>query len=240
MTATEMILINTPQGPTYVTPNDYVRTFATNDNLGAIDAGQAAVAAAGAASASIAAGGATASALIAAGVGAQAIPVIGQILGGLALIGGYLLQARAKAKSIKAQGAQVDTATVELQIQNAELDGMINNSNASLNNIKSEIGRLGLSGAALDGFSDFLKKTFTPARYQQSILDDKIQNYDALLKQMEAKISILQDLQNELNALYEKLTRGKNLQKALLIGGGIAIGLTALYFLNQKFKWFKL
>lgn len=236
----ELIPIQTPQGITYVSPNEYLRTLGCASNLGAVDPAQAAVVAAGAASASIAAGGTTAAALTAIGVSSQAIPVVGQILGGLALIGGLILNARAKAKAAKAQSADVDVATASLQIQNAELDSMMANAQRTIANIKSEINRLGLNGTALDGFGDWLKKTFTPGRYQEGILQDKTAYYNQLVSEVENKIGVLEQAETELKRLYDQLTGGKNFQKILLIGGGVAVGLGVLYFLNEKFKWIKI
>lgn len=230
---TDLIAIQTPQGITWVTRENYVATLGTPNNLGAINAGQGVVAAA-----SVGAG--LAQSLLAAGVASQALPVIGQILGGIALVGGYILSARAKAKAAKEQGAQIDTATVQLLQQSSELDGMLLQAQKSLTEVRSEIIRLGLSGTALGGFSDWLAKTFTPGKYQARITADKQANYETLLNQVEQKITKLQSIETELNGLYDKLTSGKTLQKALLIGGGLALGLTAFYFLNEKYKWIKL
>jgi hypothetical protein len=185
------------------------------------------------------AGESIAKSLIASGVGAQALPVAGQILGGIALISGFIAGASAKAKAAKEQGAQIDAATVDLLQQNSQLDTMLRQSQQQVTDIKNEMNRLGLNGAALDGISDWLKQTFTPGAYQQSIVNDKTTNYNNLLSQVEGKISVLQQLESELKSLYDQLTGGKILQNLLLIGGSLAIGLGALYLLNDKFKWIK-
>lgn len=228
----DLVAIQTPQGITWVSREYYVRTLGTNHNLGAVDPGQGIVAAAGA-------GAELSKALLSAGVVSQALPVVGQILGGIALIGGYIVAARAKAKAVKDQATQVDAATVELLQQNSALDTMLATGQNKLAEIKAEINRLGLSGTALGGFADWLSKTFTPARYEQNILNDKTATYNNLLQQVENKIGMLQQMETELKRLYDQLTGGKTLQKVLVIGGSVALGLTALYFLNEKFKWIK-
>lgn len=228
----DLIAIQTPQGVTWVTHSDYVRSLGCADNLGAVDPGQAAVAVAST-------GASVASSLVAAGVGAQFIPVVGQILGGIALIGGFILTMRAKAKAARDQAAQVDVATVELLQQNAQLDTMLRQAQSEVVNIKNEMNRLGLNGAALNGFTDWLKQTFTPGKYEESVLNDKVANYNNLLKQVESKIGVLEQFEAELKTLYNKLTGSKDLQKALLIGGSVAVGLGIAYFLNEKYKWFK-
>jgi len=228
----DLIAIQTPQGVTYVTHSDYVRSLGCANNLGAIDPAQATTAIA-------TTGASLAASLVAAGVASQAIPVVGQILGGIALISGFIAGARAKAKAAKEQGAQIDAATVDLLQQNSQLDTMLRQAQQQVSDIKSEMNRLGLNGAALDGFGDWLKKTFTPGAYQQSIVADKTENYNQLLSQVESKIGILQQFETELKNLYSKLTGGKNLQTALVIGGSVAVGLGVLYFLNEKYKWIK-
>lgn len=184
------------------------------------------------------AGAAVATSLVSAGVAAQAVPVVGQILGGLAIVAGFIASSQAKSKAIKAQGSEVDKANVELIAQNAELDDMISQSQRQIQSINSEITRLGLSG--LNGFTDFLKKTFTPAKYQQGILEDKVAANQRLTKEAEQKVTVLQGYQKQLQTLYDKLTGGKTIQRTLLIGGSVAVGLTILYFLNDHFKWIKL
>lgn len=209
------------------------------------DAGRIAISAAGAASASIAAGGATASALISAGVAAQAVPVIGTILGAIAIVGGYLLAAKAKSKAIKAQASEVDKANTALIIENAELDIMISDVENKITNINTELTKAGLNG--LGSVKTFLKKallpvvaTFTNVRDQKGILEDKQSMNARLTKEADAKISLLETYENQLQSLYDKLTSGKNLQKVLLIAGGVAVGATILWFLNNHFKWVKL
>lgn len=216
--------------------------------LGSIDAGQLAITAASTASASIAAavasgavaaGTATGAAgvLIAAGVGAQAVPIIGTVLGALAIIGGYLLLAKSKSKAIKSQFAEVDQANAALIIENAELDAMIIESENKITAINTDLTKAGLNG--LESLKTFLKKTITPVRYQQGILENKQQTYNRLTKEADEKISLLETYQTQLQTLYDKLTGGKNLQKVLLIGGSVAVGATILWFVNH-FKWIKL
>lgn len=232
----DLVAIQTPQGITWVSREYYVRTLGTNHNLGAVDAFAAgsAIASTGASLVS-----SFAPQLIAAGLSATAVPVVGQILGGLALIGGMIATSRAKAKAAKDAGAQIDAATVELLQQNTQLDSMLVQAQKALTDVKSEINRLGLAGTSLDGFADWLSKTFTPGKYQANITADKQTNFNNLLAQVEQKIGVLQQMETELKRLYDQLTGGKTLQKVLVIGGSVALGLTALYFLNEKFKWIK-
>lgn len=192
------------------------------------------------ASAIVSSGAATAATLYAVAAGAQAVPIVGQVLGAVALVSGYLASAYAKSKAIKQQSAQVDEANRLLIIQNAELDDSISKSHAQVNAINSEIARLGLSGVQLNGLTDFLKKTFTPAKYEAGILNDKVEQNKQLQTSAEQKISTLESIESELKRVYNKLTGGTNLQKVLVIGGSIAVGATILYFLNEKYKLVKL
>jgi len=170
-------------------------------------------------------------------VAANAVPGVGQVLSAIALVSGLIAGARAKSNSIKEQSGQVDVANRDLIVLNAELDDSITKANQQINEVNTELTRMGLNGYQLNGFSDFLKKTFTPVRYQQGILDDKVAQNKQLQASAEQKIKSLEAIETELKRVYDKLTGGKTLQNVLLWGGGVAVGLTILYFLNEKFKW---
>lgn len=218
----DLIPVNTANGIVYMSQKDFVQ------HLNGLGEGFAILSSAAGAGASY----------FAAAAGTQPIPVVGQILGAVAVIAGFIAKARARAKAAKAQSKEVDKATIELVAANQELDSMTLQSNLQLQQIQNELNKLGLNG--IDGFGDWLKKTFTPGKYQEDILNDKVKNYQKLEAQVEAKITNLQNIQNQLQALADKLTRGKTLQRTLLIGGGIALGVTLFYFLNQKYKWVKI
>lgn len=206
------------------------------------NAGATAVAAAGAASASIAAGGTTAAALTAIGVGAQAVPVIGQVLGVLALAGGLLLTTRAKVKNIKNNIASVELQNAELRRTSAELDTQINTVGQQVSSVNAQLQSRGLSGLGeINGLSTWLKKTFTPVRYQKSVLKTKEQDNAELTKQVETKISNLQQLIDTLDSLSKKLIEAnkvvvanvqKNQQSYLLAGGALLIA--GIWYFNTR------
>lgn len=183
---------------------------------------------------------ATTGALVTFGVSAQAVPVIGTIAGAVALLSAGILRVRGKAKAGQATSAQ-------LRSQIAEVDALITQGNNNKANILAEMNRLGLSGLALDGFGDWLKKTFTPARYYGN-------EAAGLTAELENKIATAQALQTELETLQARLTKGKaaglpavinNLfspsvsptaKKVIVYGGGALIIGTTLYFIIKKIK----
>lgn len=192
---------------------------------------------AGAASASIAAGGATAAALTAIGVSAQAIPVVGQVLGAVALVAGFIANARAKSKAAKASQKEVDKANIELIAANAEMDRNIATAQNEILKVNTELARLGLQGVQLNGIGTWLKKTFTPGKYQEGILADKVKENERLQKLYDDKIVVLEQTQSQLQTIYNKLTAGKNSQTILLWVGGTLLGGSILYGVAKYFKW---
>lgn len=222
---TPLIPVETPEGTLYVEPS------VLNGNGAAIVS-----AGAGAAAASIATGGATAAALTAIGVSAQAVPVVGQVLGAIALVAGFVAKARAKAKAFKAESKNVDAANIELIKQNAELDGYLRVGQNEVNKIESELLKLGVKTQPLNGFGDWLKKTFAPGKYQEDIYNDKVKENTRLAALVEDKTNMLATMQTQLQNLYDTLTGAKTKRIVLYTGAGIGV-LAALYLLNKKFNW---
>lgn len=204
------------------------------DGLGSDDRGaQIAIATASAASASIAAGGATASALIAAGVSAQAVPVIGQVLGAIALVGGYMLQARAKANAIKSRAGSIETQNQELRTLVRELDTQIIIGQQSRANVRNEITRLGLGGGLA---GNWFNNTFRPAAMAERTLKSAEQEQEQLTRQVEERQRILAGIKEEFEQLYQQLTTGTRLQNIVLWGGIAAASLGILYWIFNLSK----
>lgn len=217
-------------------------SIAAAASAGTITAAGAAIAAGATAAAAGASVGGAAGALITIGISTQAVPIIGTILGGIALIGGYVLAAQAKAKSIKTNINGVEAQQAELRVELVELDKKVMEAEQSRANILFEMQRLGLS-PGLNGIGDWFKKTFTPDKYYGDILEDANAELARLQSLTNERIAYLNSIKGELEQLYTKLTRGKA-QQQILLWGGVAIttaGIaTAFYFLNKKYKWIEL
>lgn len=194
-------------------------------------------------SASVAASAATAVAtsglLIAGGTAAQVIPIVGQIIGGIAILTGIIAQNVAKAKTIKSNIANVEQQQADLRTQIVDLDKLVVQADASKANILADMQRLGLSGG-LGSFSTFLKKTFTPGKYYGNILEDANAEVTRLQAAVDERIAYLDTIKTELTDLYDQLITGKRFQKILLWSGVGVATLGTLYLLNEKYKWIKL
>jgi hypothetical protein len=187
------------------------------------------------------AGAAVGSSLIAAGTTAAAVvPVIGAIAGAVAIVAGLIANQRAKTKAIKSSLADAETQRVELMRQNNELDQAIYNTAASAQTIIDQIRKItGSQPQQLNGFNDWLKKTFTPAKYYGEKIEQAATDIDSLTAQAEGKINILSSMQSELQQLADTLTEGKNLQvlKKVLLYGGISVA--AGYGLYELIKYLR-
>lgn len=203
-----------------------MRVLQANNQLGKVDAFQA-----------VSSGAGTAAAIYATAAGAQAIPVVGQVLGAVALVAGFIAAARAKSKAAKAGQKQVDQANIELLAANAEIDRNIATAQNEILKVNTELARLGLQGVPLNGFGDWLKKTFTPGRYQEGILADKVKENERLQKLYDEKILVLENAKGQLETIYNQLTGRKQTQTLLLWGGGLLVGGSILYGVAKYFKW---
>lgn len=217
--------------------NQNGQTVYQYNGLGQVDPFQVASGAAAVTSAA-AAGGAT-SLLATLGVSVQVVPVVGQIAGAVLLVTGYIIAARAKAKNIKAQTANVEQQKAEARQLLAQLDAQVVQANNSKANIVADLQKLGANVSGLHGFGDWLKKTFAPGAYQEDLLKQATGDLAQLQQTIEQRIGYLEQIEKELTTLYDRLTNMK-LKRGILWGVGIAGALTGLYFLNKEFKWIKL
>lgn len=182
------------------------------------------------------AGAAAGSGLIAAGtVAATTVPVVGAIAGTVAIIAGVIAAQRAKVKQIKSSVADLSEQKAFLQRQENELDQSIANARASQVNIVQQLQSLGLK-PSLSGLSDWLKKTFTPAKYYTAQAGSLQSEVAQLLSTVEQKISLLASMQQELEQLAASLQGGivfKQWAKVGLYAGGAALVGFILYRLYK-------
>lgn len=208
--------------------------------LGEATATVAKVASAGATAASVVAATVSSAKLTALGIGAQAIPVAGQVLGAIAIVAGFLARGRAKAKAIKAERKLVEEQNNELKVLSVELDYNIAQAAAKQNEIVAELQRLGItinSGVnGLDGIGTWFKKTFAPGAYEKGLLKNAQNENATLQSQVENKINVLENMKNDLQRLYDTLTRGVTNQNLILYGGISAVVLGLLFILLNSDK----
>jgi hypothetical protein len=184
------------------------------------------------------------SALIAAGVAAETVPVIGTILGSVAIIAGFIATQRAKVKSIKSSLADATAQRDALNRQNNELDQMIVDASNQRDSIINQINNIGIgvnsnAVAGLGSLSDWLSKTFTPGKYYGAQIDDVNSQIVALTNTVESKIGVMQQIQQQLTDLGDQLTGGMFTQKVgkyLLWGAGGMAAAFGLYYLYKYFK----
>jgi hypothetical protein len=198
---------------------------------------------AGAASASIAAGGTTVAALTAIGVGAQAVPVVGTILGAVALAAAgvaKLLSARKVAKGLHKEKEKLYQAISAIKAANGDADKIIAELQAKISQVNAQLKQSGLSG--LDGrFGTWIKKTFTPKRYAEKELTKAQTAYDDQYPKLEAelntKIATIQKMQSDFDRLQARFTNRSaasvlNFIPGMSQAGGGAIALVAILLLG--------
>jgi len=213
--------------------------------MGLGDGGRAAaVVSSGAAKASkaIASGSAAAAGVLTTiGFSAQAVPVIGTVLGAVALVAGALAKlfsARKEAKALYAQKSQYENALKVMKQAHVDADAAGAQLNAQIANIQSQLKATGLG--ELGSFGSWLKKTFTPRKYAQQQLNETVKAYNAQYPELEAslnqKIAALQNMEVELKNLQSSLETAKTAKQA----GGIALAVFVLLvgggMLLKKFK----
>jgi DNA-binding protein H-NS len=188
---------------------------------------------ASAASKAIASGSAVASkVLTTVGISAQAVPVVGTVLGGVALVAGAiakLISARSEARAINKQAKGFEQAITLLRQKNTEADMAITQGNAVLESVKKQIQDTGLDG--LDGW---FKNTFFPRKAAKENLNDAVKKYNATYPELEAalneKLTVLETMQAQFTALQSKLTTNKNVLKY----GGIALAVIVAAVVGKK------
>ena len=176
--------------------------------------------------------------LIALGVSSQAVPVVGTILGAVAITAGLIARAQGKAKAIRGSGKEVDAQNTDLRVQSADLDNQINDITALKNQIVSQIKGLGVNAnvSGLGSLTSFFKDVFTPGKVAQSNLNKSNEENTRLIAEVNAKISTLQTLLDQFEALKAQFIKISTQQK-ILIGGGVTIlvfGIGYLIFSTSK------
>jgi hypothetical protein len=190
---------------------------------------------AGAVSSALAAGGPSAvaitSVLTGIGIGAQAVPVIGTVLGGLALIGGALLAGRAKAKAIKGQISEVNQQTSQYQSALNDLDNAISKTEQAKAQALAELKRLGIfSGLnGMGSIGSWIKQTFTPGAYYGDKLANANTQLEIVSNQYNARLEYAAQLETDLKTILKQLTSAK-LKKAAIVGGLVIGSATLIYF----------
>jgi prefoldin subunit 5 len=182
---------------------------------------------AGAASASIAAGGTTVAALTAIGVGAQAVPVVGTILGAVALAAAgvaKLLSARKVAKGLHKEKEKLYQAIDLIRKANGDADKIIGDLQAKISQVNAQLKQSGLG--SLEGrFGTWIKKTFTPKKYAEKETKKAVATYDDQYPKLEAelntKIATIQKMQVDFDRLQQQFTKrsSSSILNNLLPGG---------------------
>jgi hypothetical protein len=179
----------------------------------------------------------SAATLTALGVSAQAVPVVGQVLGGIALVAGFIATSQAKAKSIKSSVREVDAQNAELRLQSVEVDKQIVQANTLKQSIQSQITALGLQGThGLGSITGWLKETFTPAKVAQEQLTRSTTENNSLVNQINGKIAVLQNILTEFEALKAKFIKANTTQKVLAIGGTVIVAGGIGYLIYKAVK----
>ena len=175
--------------------------------------------------------------LLKAGVASSAIPTIGIVIGALAITAGFVAKAQAKAAAIKSQKAEIDKQNADLMAQSVELDNQVIEVNQKKDVINQQLSKLN----GLGSLKTFLQKTFTPAKYAQSQLNDSVAKNQLLTANVNDKISYLEKSANELESLFNELTKGifqSNVKKTILwivgISSAVAIGFGIYYAVKKN------
>jgi len=176
----------------------------------------------------ITSGAATGASLVSQGVVLQSVPVVGTILGTIAIVGGLLTKlfgARKIAKQLQKQRAQYVKALKVLRDANAEADAAIYATQQKIQTIKAELSKVGLSG--IDGLGSWFQRTFTPKKNAENNLKKTVKKYNKEYPELEAelneKIATLEQMQSELKRLEATVKYGKP-----LVAGGTIVGVVAL------------
>lgn len=184
---------------------------------------------------------------------AQAAPavtagVVKAIGAAISFVAGIIGKNKQKVAALKAQVSDIKAQNAQLETTNKELDSHLNQATQQAAAINNELANMGLAGIdinapQLDGLKDWLKKTFAPKQYAAAkVLETEVAKNKRLTTEVNTKISTLQSLQTELQALANKYTTAVETvttnKTVKWVAGGIA-GLGLLAFLNYKFKWIK-
>jgi len=172
----------------------------------------------------------------------QVVPIAGQVIGVIAITAGFIASAQAKAKAIKGQKEEVDAQNQQLRELNGQYDQALAQTVDSQRQINMKLQALnGLSG--LGSLKTFFQKTFTPAKYAQGQLNESLAENERLTNQINEKDEALKALNENLQQLFDQLTKGifKQNTKQILIYAGIGLGvagaLFGLYLLADNNKW---
>lgn len=194
---------------------------------------------AGAASSSIASGGVVSAALLKAGIASQTVPVVGTVLGAVALIGAgiaKLLGGRKAAKALDKQRGQVNAALAAIVAANVEADKQIVLAETELAKVQAQLKQYGLSGLGClcdqPQLGSWFQRTFTPKKNAKKNLDKAVKRYNKLFPEYEAdlneKITYLESLQTQLKQVQAKLTGAKTVTQA----GGYALAIAAVLLIG--------
>lgn len=211
---------------------------------------------AGKVAAGVSTGASVAASLIAAGVGAQAVPVVGNILGAVAILAGGIALAINKRKAGQSSVASVEAQQTEVRNQIAQLDQLIAQAEAKKTAILNDISRLGLSLSGLGSLKSWWKTTVLPVvapkKYYANATTSANNVLATLQTQLDTKIAYAKSLQAELENLQAQLVMGQaaglpsvinNLfpdsvsptaKKVIVYGSGAVALSTVLYFLFKK------
>jgi LPXTG-motif cell wall-anchored protein len=162
------------------------------------------------------------------GLGAPVVAAIGGIVAGIGSLVGSIF-GTAKIDALHAQQSEVDAATLQVKMQNAQLDSQILNLHTKTNELRQILG-LPLSGLNGGGLGCFI---FGCAKEDAEHALGRSQDaYKAAIAAQADKIDLATKLTDEVLALIN--ITGKNKQALYIIGGAALLIGGYLYYKGKK------
>ena len=167
------------------------------------------------------------------GLSSQAVPVIGQVLGAIALIAGLFASARAKKKAFDEQRSQVE-------VQNSEMRNLIAEMDTSIAQIERQLQASLVQINQLSGLgSSWFNRTFRPGKTAEREYNAAVSANEQLKRDLETRMGTAEQLTQGLVQVLEKLTnvQGNRAAQNAVLFGLLALGIgVAGYYGYQEFK----
>ena len=162
----------------------------------------------------------------------QAAPVVGQVLGAIALIAGLVARARAKKKAFDEQRAQVE-------VQNSEMRNLIAEMDTAIAQIERQLQASLVQINQLSGLGGWFNRTFRPGKTAEREYNAAVSANEQLKRDLEMRMSTAEQLTQGLVQVLEKLTnvQGNRAAQNAVLFGLLALGIgVAGYYGYQEFK----
>lgn len=163
----------------------------------------------------------------------QAAPVVGQVLGAIALIAGLVARARAKKKAFDEQRSQVE-------VQNSEMRNLIAEMDTSIAQIERQLQASLVQINQLSGLgSSWFNRTFRPGKTAEREYNAAVSANEQLKRDLETRMGTAEQLTQGLVQVLEKLTnvQGNRAAQNAVLFGLLALGIgVAGYYGYQEFK----